>query len=712
MHFHQIVLKHLLEYRDSVNSDFNFLVRQRASKKDKNYEGGKFAHGLVFQGNDTYCFVPLIDRSGGANATKSVGLVFCPEHENLKVHLEIVFLGETDQDLIKFYKLLSSKFENVSWDRNDQRAKIPIASFHNEDYKLIFDWLDKNYSIIKETALKTGIKNLIPSDERFNTLQKKLQVKLAEAKIEITDKGVHLESLINAFRNYLSVQNYASSTIVVYTTNFEICLKSYLKQKKIIELTPFDYIYFSNIPYTDFESLTKESSEHVGKGRKHFMSFFNNKVNTAKMELKPPTLATNQILYGPPGTGKTYATKKLAVELIDQISFGDTEEDRLKILSRYDELEKNAQVVFTTFHQSMSYEDFVEGIKPKTEANEVVYGVEDGIFKQLSLLASKNYGNNESSFEERFEKLVNEWEESEDGILSIEMAKSNFVITKINSNNIFFEKKSGSNKHNLVISTLRELYEEKRIMKSGLASYYYPIIDKLKSYVVPKKDQEKKNYVLIIDEINRGNVSAIFGELITLLEPDKRLGQKEAISVTLPYSQTDFGIPSNLHIIGTMNTADRSVEALDSALRRRFSFKEIMPDPDIIAGRTVNTELGASIALSDILKTINQRIELLLDRDHTIGHSYFFKVNSLNDLANVFNNKIIPLLQEYFYGDYGKIGLVLGSGFVTKKNNAAVEFAKFEYENAQDFKNPSFTLKEVNENSVVNAVELLLGTIV
>lgn len=422
-------------------------------------------------------------------------------------------------------------------------------------------------------------------------------------------------------------------------------------------------------------------------------------------------LATNQILYGPPGTGKTYTTKRLAVELIDKITLKETEENRTFVVNRYKELEENGQAVFTTFHQSMSYEDFVEGIKPKTEDKKVTYEIEDGIFKNIASEAIKNSGTfEEVTFEERLQKLTDEWEETEDSELKIEMAKSEFTITNINKTNIYFNKKSGSNKHNLVISTLKDLFYEKRVMKSGLASYYYPIVEKLKAYPFSHKESISKNYVLIIDEINRGNVSAIFGELITLLEPDKRLGQKEAITIKLPYSKSDFGVPSNLHIIGTMNTADRSVEALDTALRRRFEFKEVMPKPEllenIVFGETTNT-----FNLEEVLTLINNRIELLLDRDYTIGHSYFINIKSgdTKALANAFTNKVVPLLQEYFYGDYGKIGLVLGKGFVEEKTNSNINFANFGYEGSNEFKTVTYAIKTVTETVIVQVINTLLN---
>ena len=169
-------------------------------------------------------------------------------------------------------------------------------------------------------------------------------------------------------------------------------------------------------------------------------------------------------------------------------------------------------------------------------------------------------------------------------------------------------------------------------------------------------------------------MSAIFGELITLIEQDKRKGEANEISVQLPYSKALFSVPANIDIYGTMNTADRSVEALDTALRRRFSFVEMMPDASLLENNDVE-----GINLEDVLNTINNRIEILIDRDHTIGHSYFMNVKTTDDLRRAFKDKIVPLLQEYFYGDYGKIGLVLGDGFVKSHSTSKNPFADFKY---------------------------------
>ena len=178
------------------------------------------------------------------------------------------------------------------------------------------------------------------------------------------------------------------------------------------------------------------------------------------------------------------------------------------------------------------------------------------------------------------------------------------------------------------------------------------------------KNDKENNYVLIIDEINRGNISKIFGELISLIEPSKREGESEELEVILPYSKENLTIPKNLYIIGTMNTADRSIALLDIALRRRFNFIEIMPQYDILKNKKIE-----NIELDLLLSTINKRIEFLLDREHTIGHSYFLNINTFEDLVQVFKNSIMPLLQEYFYDDFEKIKTIFSNnGFIISKN--------------------------------------------
>jgi 5-methylcytosine-specific restriction endonuclease McrBC GTP-binding regulatory subunit McrB len=444
---------------------------------------------------------------------------------------------------------------------------------------------------------------------------------------------------------------------------------------------------------------------------------------------------------------------------------------------------KEGQILFTTFHQSMGYEDFIEGIKPiepKIEGQAVNYRVENGIFKVLAKRAKENIElssikknpKSTTPFDSLFNLLIEKIETSllEDPITKvnqmkegyvINLASSFFSITGVNGSSIRMMTRTGNKKNTMTKPTLQSIYEDQenieKYITGGMRTYYKALVEEMSKWNVDierlSQNIDAKNYVLIIDEINRGNVSQIFGELITLIEEDKRLGNSEELQVTLPYSKEKFGVPPNLYIVGTMNTADRSVEALDAALRRRFSFDEIASKPSLVAPNRCFWELlwkykgvdwdnkeyktkekdlldllGASskvwderkpiweqfkiegkndsqiemfsnnefngINFKSILEIINLRIEKLLDKDHQIGHSYFMCVSNFEDLKSVFHNKIIPLLQEYFFGDYGKIGLVLGDSFVSKEVNDNFKFATFKgYENQSDLlERPVYTI--------------------
>ena len=297
-----------------------------------------------------------------------------------------------------------------------------------------------------------------------------------------------------------------------------------------------------------------------------------------------PTRSPNWIFHGPPGTGKTWSALHEVRQVLLEKNAGTREANWYNQALRqnnHDQLKPLIALVesphgmpdaryfeFVTFHQSYSYEDFVEGLRPVSDADgNVRYEVKPGVFKRLCRRAQA------------------EW------------------------------------KHH---------------------------------------GEKAKLFALVIDEINRGNISKVFGEMITLIEPDKRLGAASEIKVTLPYSGEEFGVPPNLLVVGTMNTADRSIALLDVALRRRFVFVELMPQPELLGG-------VAGVALGQLLESLNRKLEAHLDREHQIGHSYFMGLKSLDGLRFAWDKKIIPLLQEYFYGDGEKLQAVLGRDFVERR---------------------------------------------
>lgn len=521
----------------------------------------------------------------------------------------------------------------------------------------------------------------------------------------------------------------------------------------------------------------------------------------------------NQILYGPPGTGKTYHTMDKAVQIAAPGEYKPKDHDANKKV--FDRLIQSGKVVFTTFHQSLSYEDFIEGIKPVMEEDEgdLKYEIRPGIFMKICVEAAFAILNESKKHEtesildfsiafEKFTELLEERMAVENEVSITTKNGGKLIVDSISKQRNIVVRHTGSSKTYTIsknrVSKLHKAYPDlnevhnidsqfREVIGGNNSTANWAVLNSIREEIPILEEVEKRldlswdekyeivremnsedfvekigtPYVLIIDEINRGNVSQIFGELITLIEKDKRLGQEDEIFVKLPYSQSVFGTPSNLYLIGTMNTADRSVEALDTALRRRFSFIEMEPKPELLASdkllwflwrkdwdykweddEWINHEssllkiLGGNVVdkkkyrslenskkadglrknvfqgivsfnglnFEKLLSTINERIELLIDKDHKIGHSYFFSLIGANDceieLYSIFYDKIIPLLEEYFYGDFGKIGLVLGSGFVEDIKGTDVKFADFKMEDISvlkekrlykiiDYRNPS-----------------------
>jgi 5-methylcytosine-specific restriction protein B len=448
-----------------------------------------------------------------------------------------------------------------------------------------------------------------------------------------------------------------------------------------------------NFPKT-WESLVDTILPEIEDNLEYLENFLNGMEshNTLTKVTNPPMKQPlNQILYGPPGTGKTYNSIKRALEIINEEEEKNLDwNNRTTIKALFDKRVEEGRIVFSTFHQSMSYEDFIEGIKPlkpEEEDDFIKYDVEPGIFKQICSAAESNEGNLNTILKE-FKSSISEYDEKPP--LTIVSKATTFDI-KYTYGNVFMVSPHNTRKevkpwYYVSIDNIISYFNTDEL--SGTNPTYTREITK---YLIEKKGLVQgvnigstKPYVIIIDEINRGNVSQIFGELITLIEEDKRKGNPEALKIILPYSKIKFSVPSNLYIVGTMNTADRSVEALDTALRRRFTFEEIPPNEnlDLIQYPVFDTTASA------ILKTLNARIEKLLDKDHKLGHSFFIKKDSDSaeeKIVETFYKNIIPLLQEYFFGDFGKIGLVLGKGFVTVDNSNVPIFADFDYESKEDY---------------------------
>ncbi|ENP7020848.1 AAA family ATPase [Campylobacter coli] len=459
-----------------------------------------------------------------------------------------------------------------------------------------------------------------------------------------------------------------------------------------------------------FEDILNNSNLSIIKLSENEKIYKEQHFENEKILSENQNLSLNQILYGSPGTGKTYHTIDKALEIL-----GENLESRDEKKAKFDEYVKNGQIVFTTFHQSYGYEEFVEGIKPSLNSDEnsqINYKVKDGIFKELCKKALENRDDIES-----FNFYINDLKEKtkEDAnnpekYFQLPNTKYSIQYRGGKTFRIKFDDMSKNHKdYPVSIDNIEKLYKTSNIDEIYNSAYVKAILNYLKSQGLKdyKEKDEKINlpYIIIIDEINRGNVSKIFGELITLIEPSKRIGESEELKVTLPYSGKKFGVPKNVYILGTMNTADRSITSLDTALRRRFEFVEMMPDPDLLKnvfickdvenpnkdedylGDDAKTEGFAEI-LQNILISINKRIEFLLDREKTIGHAFFMSeavkfnkdnwckpdeyeedwyVLSISKLKSIFQNKIIPLLQEYFYNDYALISAVLNDNGMIEK---------------------------------------------
>lgn len=469
---------------------------------------------------------------------------------------------------------------------------------------------------------------------------------------------------------------------------------------------------------------------------------------TANSQAQAMTKATetpplNQILYGPPGTGKTHRTIDEALAILDPDFLAENRDDRAKLRTRFKELEASEHVRFVTFHQSFSYEDFVEGLRaePDESTRQLKFLPADGVFKAICDAATTKVvvdqvpdvdvsGNtiwkmslgNRNDENYVYEECISHgrillgWGSGIDfsGVRDkreiieafrekgLTYTTADYPVIAVNAFVVGMRVgdlvvvSDGNSKFRAIGQITGDYayvpreqeddeFSQSRAVRwlkvfapsspcSAIMSNNFimkaiyrlgpDVIDREKlrellstraSNVQVGKSPDAR--VLIIDEINRGNISRIFGELITLIEPSKRAGSREALSVMLPYSKKPFSVPNNLYLIGTMNTSDRSLSGLDIALRRRFVFKEMPPRPELLAGVDIQ-----GISVDKLLEIMNRRIEALLDREHCLGHAYFLPLiddPSIASLARIFSEQILPLLKEYFFEDWERIRWVL-----------------------------------------------------
>ncbi|OCL95307.1 McrB family protein [Aliarcobacter thereius] len=416
------------------------------------------------------------------------------------------------------------------------------------------------------------------------------------------------------------------------------------------------------------ETQNRVSSAAVGK----YIEYLKLLIGNTKIEKYNYIKIKNIMLYGAPGVGKTHNYKRL----ITMIEDGNNEKTIFDTISKneitndfddsiFETIKNEKRIEFVTFHQSYSYEDFIEGFRPSEEDEKIVR--QDGIFKIISDKAKKNLENSQIpkqeykiDIEELIQKFTNYVQDFLDNEKEFFIDKK-VTIKGINNNNAFLlggsitsaqrltpdiikrdyiEFKNGNIKS---YEDVKPTYESQRNFH-GNARYYFMIYNKISEFEktlninsIQKQNEEQKNFYIVIDEINRGNISKIFGELITLIEEDKR----DAYEVTLPYSKEKFKIPSNLFIIATMNSTDKSIATIDIALRRRFTFLKMKPKEELVKNEKAK----------DLMKELNNHIKETIGKDYKLGHSYFMKIENDEDLEFVKEYKIKPLLEEYFYGD-------------------------------------------------------------
>lgn len=706
-------------------------------------------------------------------------------------------------EYIKQYKVFKSSNEY------DEEYKWDYAKKHQGDFNTLDNFENKinsleNYNIRPYFLQRTGLNNLM-QPYNIETFKNSLKILFDENKnLEIRIKEF-LNNLHHLLKNdvhwnnknmlpdevdasyFLFTNNYEKYLLFNQKTSFNCFAKHFGlfdlldKSDKVKRYIRFqEYCQNQLIPIMNdtlgCQNTLLDAQDFIRFVDKYILKNINNleynkdavkTVQYKETHMNENTNPLNQILYGPPGTGKTYNTVIKAIEitnpeLIQKDKDGNVENYEV-LKEKFDELKQQGQIEFVTFHQSYSYEEFVEGIKPdiskwNDDGSELKYVGKDGIFKNIcehakpikvssikhqpidfsnTKVFKMSLGNTLEKEDDIYEycisndvvalgfkdvdfsdcKTSQDFKDKDDSwgatalerfinwmdvgdIIIISNGNKNFRAIAQVTGNYYYDRTTPIryshfrkvewlykgediyySKINNKVFSQQSIYGYFDPSKKGIPNYNPDLnTQELNNIITGKVDKEiALPHILIIDEINRGNISKIFGELITLIEEDKR----ETLSVKLPYSQDNFTVPKNLYIIGTMNTSDRSIASIDIALRRRFKFVEMMPRPELVA------DFGCSF--QSIFEKLNTKIKILLDRDHQIGHSYFINTKYANAdvsiLKEIWFSEIIPLLNEYFYCDWEKLKLVI-PGFI-KEINIPEELKNECEDSIYEFKTPN-----------------------
>lgn len=694
---HEELLQLLLRKRQN-NPDLRFWLRTRDSVQSK---VPRLKKGYWFIGDNNYLFFAPYKQGDAKNKTKTIGLVLNTNGDYSKSFLEFVFPSEEKENRIKMYRAMSDTIkEKLKVDAHSTRDSTRIAFSFPESYdsieKITNFFLDTILPLLNEKIIEFKEEDsfFITKNKFDNQLKKTLLHREKLHKLITVVYPINFSSngkFRTNFRDYFNIHESVNDVEIIYNE------QSY---KDLILIKSED----SNNGHISFDSQKNtfiENNPTLVEGQSIQLKVLYDEpdepIINESIEIEENTdiplknFPLNQILYGPPGTGKTYNTVRLAADIISPTFVFDEEneedsyqEARGLYLKALDD-----QIEFVTFHQNFSYEDFIQGIRPNidSEDSSLSFKKVDGIFKKIADKALQNLLDSEKP-----EEVISD-ETAFD--IALEKYKDSFESTIINGNNhrinetaYIFEVENDAFRYTaqswsahqnglrMKFSDLKTFHlnkvESRQDVKkleniSGLAnqhaSYYFKVYEQIKTYlpteIITSNKIEKKNYVIIIDEINRANISRVFGELITLIESDKRSHGSLPMTVTLP-SGDKFQVPSNLYIIGTMNTADKSIALLDIALRRRFQFIPKYPDPEL------------AIIGDDIMRKLNEIIVKEKHRDFQIGHAYFMKEN--DSLENIMNFEIIPLLMEYFMNNEKEvIDILKQTGLTLKKQDFPIE---------------------------------------